>query len=147
MESRSIVVIAALTCLLVSCLLVTTFVTIHYGFFCFPHGRSPSTRSRVQEQDASEDERRAVSEEEPPLIVTRPLRFFVQGERAPLPSAVNAHVPLPCRAPIWVEANRNNHTGPVVLDPACLRVLQDAPEAQTLPLDNLLIPRAMPVMQ
>jgi hypothetical protein len=143
MESRSIVVIAALTCLLVSCLMVTTFVTVHYGFFCFPRSRLRT----AQPPERSQEEDRADGSEEPPLIVTRPLRFFVQGERVPLPAAVNAHVPLPCRAPILVEANRNNHTGAVVLDPACLRVLREEDNLQNLPSDYLSIPRAIPVMQ
>ncbi len=101
--------------------MVTTFVTIHYGFLCFRQSRLRTG----QPPERSQEEDRADGSEEPPLIVTRPLRFFVQGEPLPLPASVNAHVPLPCRAPILVEANRNNHTGPVVIDPGCLQVMED----------------------
>jgi hypothetical protein len=109
MEVISYVMISAFGAFMISCIVMTGYVFYIHVL----HGDNNAIAQQI---------------ENPPLQITVPLRFYVQGE---IPSSTGIR-----RNTITVEANKHNYTRPITIDESLFKVIDE---------DEMSIPNSIPL--
>jgi len=99
METINYIIICALSAFMIGCISMSGYV--FYTYIMTP----PENERRLAQIDAY------------PLSITVPLRFYVQGE---IPTASSLR-----RNTITVEANKHNHTLPILIDETFYKIATD----------------------